>query len=194
MKIKEPSVIKNLLSKEQLDELQNYFFPIAKEDDLVDDGSRVLYGEDTPHGWILKKYTDIILPHARKIFESETLLPSYTLFAHYRGDKASLHKHLDANACTYTLDLCLYCEHDWDLWIEDKPYKFLPGEFVAFYGEDQIHWREKFPHPESNHYGAIFFHFVEPDHWWFHDKSYRLKRVEELTPLVNQLNKRGEYQ
>jgi hypothetical protein len=194
MNIKDPAVIKDLLSKEQLKELEDYFFPISKDAKLDDDGSRVLHGDQGPHGEILKKYTDILLPHARKIFESDTLVPSYTLFAHYRGDNASLHKHLDANACTYTLDLCLYCKTDWDLWVEGKPYKFLPGEFVAFYGEDQVHWRDAFPNPESNYYAAIFFHFVEPDHWWFHDKSYRLKRIEELAPLIDKLNNRGEYQ
>jgi hypothetical protein len=30
-----------------------------------------------------------------------------------------------------------------------------------------MHWREDFPNPENQKVAMIFFHFVEPDHWWF---------------------------
>lgn len=26
---------------------------------------------------------------------------------------------------------------------------------------------KKFPNPETNHVAMIFFHFAEPDHWYF---------------------------
>jgi hypothetical protein len=43
----------------------------------------------------------------------------------------------------------------------------LPNQALAYYGNDQLHWREKFPNPEKNHVAMIFFHFAEPDHWYF---------------------------
>jgi hypothetical protein len=43
----------------------------------------------------------------------------------------------------------------------------LPNEAAAYYGNDQEHWREEFPMKDTNHVAMIFFHFAEPDHWWF---------------------------
>lgn len=116
---------------------------------------------------ILWEYTQKILPVARKAFNSETLVPSYTLFSHYEGTTANLYKHKDDNACTYTLDVNLYYKtENWDLWVEGVPYTVPVNGAVAFYGEEQEHWREAFPDAENNNLGVIFFHFVEPEHWW----------------------------
>jgi hypothetical protein len=91
------------------------------------------------------------------------------LFAHYEGQNPSpsLYKHKDDNACTYTLDMCVYQNEPWDLWVEDKNYCLYPNQALAYYGNDQMHWREEFPNPENNHVAMVFFHFAEPDHWWF---------------------------
>lgn len=118
---------------------------------------------------ILEEISKTLIPIARKTFKSDTLLPTYTLFAHYEGqDPApSLYKHKDDNACTYTLDMCVYQTEPWDLWVEDKAYTLYPNQALAYYGNDQLHWREKFPNPGSQHVAMIFFHFAEPDHWYF---------------------------
>jgi hypothetical protein len=118
---------------------------------------------------ILKELADKLIPVAREAFGSDTLLPTYTLFAHYEGkDPApSLYKHKDDNACTYTLDMCVYQTEPWDLWVDDKNYTLYPNQALAYYGNDQWHWREEFPNPESGHVAMIFFHFAEPDHWYF---------------------------
>jgi hypothetical protein len=111
-----------------------------------------------------------LIPKAREAFNSDNLLPTYTMFAHYEklGDVApSLYKHKDDNACTYTLDMCIYQVEPWDLWVEDKNYTLYPNQALAYYGNDQLHWREEFPNPDSNHVAMIFFHYAEPDHWWF---------------------------
>jgi hypothetical protein len=118
---------------------------------------------------ILGEFANKLTQTARKIFNSETLMPTYTLFVHYEGqDPApSLYKHKDDNACTYTLDMCVYQNEPWDLWVEDKNYCLYPNQALAYYGNEQLHWREKFPNPETNHVAMIFFHFAEPDHWYF---------------------------
>ena len=118
---------------------------------------------------LLAELAERLVPVAREAFNSETLLPTYTLFAHYEGqDPApSLYKHKDDNACTYTLDMCVYQTEPWDLWVDDKNYTLYPNQALAYYGNDQWHWREEFPNPESGHVAMVFFHFAEPDHWFF---------------------------
>jgi hypothetical protein len=157
-------------------------------DDLLnsDDYSRLLKSLDNPKSFgfdpgfgrycigdgglpILAELADKVTNTARQAFNSETLLPTYTLFAHYEGqDPApSLYKHKDDNACTYTLDMCVYQNEPWDLWVEDKNYTLYPNQALAYYGNDQMHWRKEFPNPGSQHVAMIFFHFAEPDHWYF---------------------------
>lgn len=118
---------------------------------------------------ILGELANTLTNIARKVFDSDSLLPTYTLFAHYEGQNPppSLYKHKDDNACTYTLDMCVYQKDPWDLFVEDKAYRLYPNQALAYYGNDQFHWREEFPNPDTNHVAMIFFHFAEPDHWWF---------------------------
>ena len=118
---------------------------------------------------ILAELAEKLTQTAREVFNSNGLMPTYTLFAHYEGQNPvpSLYKHKDDNACTYTLDMCVYQNEPWDLFVEDKAYTLHENQALAYYGNDQMHWREEFPNPETNHVAMIFFHFAEPDHWWF---------------------------
>ena len=164
--MKDPVLVDNVLNKKDYKSLINAVlnptsFAYQKEFSryIVSDNDLLLLQE------ISKK----LIPIARKTFGSDTLLPTYTLFAHYEGqDPApSLYKHKDDNACTYTLDMCVYQTEPWDLWVEDKKYTLYPNQALAYYGNDQMHWREKFPNPGLQQVAMIFFHFAEPDHWWF---------------------------
>lgn len=122
---------------------------------------------------LLQRAFEEILPLARETFDSDTLLPSYALFAHYETRAAQLFKHRDNNACTYTIDMCIYQKEPWALWVADRPYVLKPNQSLAYFGNDQWHWREEFPSPETNHVAMAFFHFVEPDHWYYtHGRDY----------------------
>lgn len=161
-KIKNPIILKELFSKEDYKILRNYLFNLEKKIEWYDKGfGRYHYNDE-----IIKKYLDKLIPIAKKVFESETLVPSYSLFSHYEGDNPNLFKHVDDNACTYTIDMCVYQNEPWDLWVNNVPYKLNENEALAYYGNDQEHWREKFSNPDSHYVAMIFFHFVEPDHWW----------------------------
>lgn len=116
---------------------------------------------------IIKEFAEKSVPTARSVFNSPTLKHSYSLFCRYEGDKANLFKHKDNNACTYTLDMCVYYDVNWGLFVEDVEYFTEPNEALAYYGNDQMHWRGPFPNPESNFVGVVFFHYTEPDHWFF---------------------------
>jgi hypothetical protein len=178
--MKEPQLINSLLNAEDytrlLESLDN-----PKSFGFDPGFSRYCIGDfDLP---ILGELADKLVDTARQVFDSESLMPTYTLFAHYEGQNPtpSLYKHKDDNACTYTLDMCVYQNNPWDLWVEDKNYCLYPNQALAYYGNDQLHWREEFPNPETNHVAMIFFHFAEPDHWWF------TKGVEYLQVVRGQI-------
>jgi len=115
----------------------------------------------------MQYYFESLTSLAREIFDAPTLLPTYALFAQYSGENAKLWKHKDDNACTYTIDFCLYQNYAWDLWVEGNPYTLFPNEALAYYGNDQEHWRNNFPMPKKNKVAMIFFHFADEDHWYF---------------------------
>jgi hypothetical protein len=164
--MKEPVLIENLLTTEDYTRL------IASLDNPKKFGfdpvfSRYTVGDSSLT--ILKELSDKLTEKAKEIFNSKTLMPTYTLFAHYEGQNPSpsLFKHRDNNACTYTIDMCVYQKEPWDLWVEKKNYTLYENQALAYYGNDQMHWREEFPNPETNYVAMIFFHFAEPDHWYF---------------------------
>ncbi len=149
---------------EQLDRVRS---SVANYKDLSFDDWFSRYTVNNETNKILDEVFINLTDLARKTFSSKTLLPTYALFSHYEGKNARLHKHIDDNACTYTIDLCLYQKTPWGLWVENKEYMLGENEALAYYGNDQLHWRQQFPDKENNQVAMIFFHFAEPDHWWF---------------------------
>ena len=175
-KVKEPKVIKNVFSDEQYLVLKNSLQFFEKDKKFYDEG----FGRYCFNNEVINDFSKKLIPVARKIFASESLIPSYSLFAHYEGIEAGLFKHKDDNACTYTIDLCLYQTEPWDLWVEQKPYTLLENEALAYYGNDQEHWREDFPNPNSQNVAMIFFHFVEPDHWYITEGPSYIEKIRKL--------------
>jgi hypothetical protein len=163
MEVKDPVIINDLFSQEEHYELSNYLKNKTKR---PEDYSSI-FGRYCFNDSLVDSYAEKLIPIARKHFNSETLIPSYSLFAHYEGDEANLYKHVDDNACTYTIDFCVYQTDPWDLYVSEKAYTLYPNQALAYYGNDQLHWREKFPNPDNQVVSMIFFHFVEPDHWWY---------------------------
>lgn len=159
----QPQIINEVFSKEDYEFLRNYLFDLEKRPEWFSDGFGRYHYADS----VINEYAEKIVPLARKIFNSETLLVSYALFSQYEGPNAKLLKHRDDNACTYTIDMCVYQTEPWDLWVDGKPYTLMPNQGLAFRGEELEHWREQFPNPDSQQVAMIFFHFVEPEHWFF---------------------------
>lgn len=178
----EPVLLNNLFSEAEHQELIQALRPELFRF-RFDDFYKRFYAEEyqIPQ---LQAAIQKILPIARETFKSDYLLPTYPLFTHYIGPDAQLPPHKDDNACTYTIDYCLYQSCEWDLWVEGKSYSLKPSEALAYYGETQNHWREKFPGKNGDHVAMIFFHFAEPGHWYFtegpeHIDLIRMKRHYE---------------
>jgi hypothetical protein len=164
--VKEPQLIQELFSEEDYESLKSLFSD-PKSFEYQQGFSRYVIADNSLPD--LNDFAKKLVSIARETFGSDHLLPTYTLFSHYEGaDPApSLYKHKDDNACTYTIDMCLYQTEPWDLYVEDKAYTLFPNQALAYYGNDQMHWRESFPKPGNQHVAMIFFHFAEPDHWFF---------------------------
>jgi hypothetical protein len=143
---------------------------------------------------LVMKAFDSLLPVAKEVFNSPTLLPSYCFFSHYEkvGDSMpNLLHHKDTNACTYTLDLCVYQTDPWDIIVEGDSFTLYPNQALAFYGEDQEHGRPMMVEPEGKNIALVFFHFVEPEHWFYskgHDyvEVTQGRMTEEAWTLQNQ--------
>jgi hypothetical protein len=164
--VKEPQLIEEVFSAEEYESLRSLFSD-PKSFEYQSGFSRYVAADNSiPE---LGDFANRLIEVARQTFNSKTLMPTYTLFSHYEGadPEPSLYKHKDDNACTYTIDMCLYQTEPWDLYVEDKAYTLFPNQALAYYGNDQMHWREKFPNPGNQNVAMIFFHFAEPDHWFF---------------------------
>ena len=165
IEVKEPIIIKNVFSDKEHEELKNIMknWPMPPEWDES-------LGRHLVSSPVIDEYAEKLIPLAKKIFNNENIKLSYSLFARYQGPGANLYRHVDDNACTYTIDLCLYQTEPWPIGIshngQDKEYTLEENEAVLYYGNDQEHWRPKFPNPGSQHVAMIFFHFVESDHWY----------------------------
>lgn len=158
----EPALIQNVLSEADFSLLAAYLQRRPKEVMNYEAGrSRYLLNRDPVVRWAHFKLLDL----ARAHFGSATLVPSYSLYSRYEGPKANLAKHKDDNACTYTIDLCVAQNKPWSLFVESQEFSLEPNEAAVYYGNDQSHWREPLTDPAS-FVCMIFFHFVEPDHWY----------------------------
>lgn len=121
----------------------------------------------------LRRFHEMLLPLAKEEFESETLMPSWCLLSIYEGEEAKLWKHVDDNACTYHINYTIFHKTPWDFYVEDEKFQAEENDAVISYGNDQLHWREKFPDPEHNLVANAFFFYTEPDHWFFkHGPQY----------------------
>jgi hypothetical protein len=168
MKIQQPKIIDKIFLQEEFETLQSHAKDLYLNRDYYEEGfGRYIFGKTE----ILENAHNLLLEKARKIFDSETLLPSWSMMAAYRGDQGSLSRHTDDNACTYHLDISIFQTINWDLWVkhegEEKPYSLKENQALAMYGEDQEHWREDLKGEPEDVVCNAFFFFCEPDHWYF---------------------------
>jgi hypothetical protein len=163
MNIQSPKIIKNIFNDADFNNLKTHLYNKPKLKQNFDPSfERYCFNDE-----LINEYMEKLIPIAKEVFGSDTLLPSYGLFAHYEGNNPNLFTHKDDNACTYTIDMCVYQTDPWDLVVDKKSYTLEENEALAYYGNDQMHGRNAFPNPGSQHVAMIFFHFVEPDHWWY---------------------------
>ena len=154
--IKITDVLKEKEFKDLIDNLQNLHPPLYDEarsryfsyNDYIEDVGRKLE------------------PLARIIFKENNIKSSYSVYCKY-FNKANMNMHKDDNACTYTIDLCIRQTEPWGLWVENKEYILNPNEALCYMGNDQIHGRHPKDLGPDGSVELVFFHYVQPDHWFF---------------------------
>lgn len=171
--MKNPYLIKNVFNETDFKVLQEYAMNIYQRDKTTFDKGFgrhqwAVWEKTIPeHLLPLKYFHNKLLPIAKKEFGSETLKPSWCLLSIYEGTEARLWKHKDDNACTYHINLTVFAKTPWDFYVEGEKFTPVENEAVISYGNDQEHWRENFPDPETNIVCNAFFFYCEPDHWYF---------------------------
>lgn len=163
VKVIDPVITNNIINNNEIEELKN----------LINSNKHLLqydpyYGRMVVTDTLIPElmhYSNKLRGKAREIFGSNTLEPTYVLFGHYFGKDANLKKHKDNSFdCMYNLDVCLYQNDPWDVYVEGKPYTLNPGDALSFNGVHNLHWRESFPNPETNEVGMLFFFYTEPEY------------------------------
>jgi hypothetical protein len=157
-----PIFISNFLEDTEFVSLQNYVKSKNKAETRFYDGYNRYEWSGSE---VLNNLHQQLLPVAREHFKSETLVPSFNFASWYFGN-ASLEHHTDINACTYSIDLAVYAEIPWELYVEGVPYDLKENDALLYYGESQEHWREPLVNPENKVVCNVFFFYVEPDHWF----------------------------
>ena len=166
IKVKDPMLLKSICDPAKFKEWQDHTIKFY-EDSAMETYEHGFGRYQLNQADWLTEIHNFFLPIARAMFESETLQPSWYQLGVYEGPKAQLHKHKDDNACTYTIDLCLYQRTMWPIWVEDKEYFLEENDALLMYGNEQLHWREAFPDPMNNVVGNVFLFYCEPDQWYF---------------------------
>jgi hypothetical protein len=145
-------------------------------------------------GKVDSSFWDLIYSCAKTHF-GDSAIPSYWKWCRYSPTYGipNIPPHIDINACTYTIDLQLDGNIEWEIFIEGKPYMMENGDALLYLGSDQFHWRPKCPTSDRKSFLEMcFIHFVEPSHWyhtngqhWIDSDEVRLpwrKRMLELLP------------
>lgn len=110
---------------------------------------------------------------AKKEFNSETLLPSWSMITVNRGPQPKPQDKIHDSACTYGILLPIYQTHGWDILIEGHEHSLSENEGLFYSANESYTDRGEFLHPEVNVVVYAHFFFVEPDHWWFtHGEQY----------------------
>lgn len=160
---KTPRLINEVTDSENLLKLQNYFKENYKNYYYETKHGRYL--SDSNADPVLKEFLYSNLELVRNKLNNDKILPTVAFFAHYEG-KASLSKHKDSYGGTHTLDFALYQTEPWDIYIEGVPYTLKENQGLAFWGEEQFHWRHPITNPKAQ-VAVIFCHYAEPDHYRF---------------------------
>lgn len=160
LKDKDPIIIKNFFPEQRYSGIMNVVQSLEKNSW----SHQATWGRYTMSNKWLDKIGIYEIDRARKIFDNNNILFTYSLLSYY-SEGSSLPMHLDDNACTYTLDVCLYAKKPWPLIVEGKEYLLENNEALGFYGNDQIHGRTDFE--PGNEVLMLFLHFADKNHWWF---------------------------
>lgn len=101
---------------------------------------------------------DSLLSLAEEVFKKK-LKPSYNYFCLYGGN-GSILNHNDRLQANYTIDYCINCDKEWDLYIDNKPYTSKSNTAIFYNGRESYHYRKQISGKFMN---LVFLHYVPID-------------------------------
>ena len=182
----EPKIVKNILSAEEVAEIQ----------ELSRNTDRTLLVERLGHKAFFFNLPIMVKNkienYVQENFGLDWVLhgASYAVYSTEWGYVPKLFPHIDGTFESHrvTLDIQLHSEgRGWEIFVEDKGYMLEDRDALLFSGTDQVHWREDRKILDEERYEMLFCHFENknisfPDHW----KEYideRTKYWESLYPI-----------
>jgi hypothetical protein len=151
-------VVKNILTKEELDLLKSYSRIKHKINfdsfDFNQSGNfdTMFYGDPVMEALMLQK---------QKILETKTnleLLPTYAFWRMYTSF-ADLKKHKDRPSCEISVTIQLGSDGTpWPIYMEDKSILLEDGDGVIYKGCEIEHSREEF---QGDWHSQVFLHYVD---------------------------------
>lgn len=188
--------VKNVLVKEDCDKLVDQLKQFVANQQTKKDSQCPI--SEAVHG---APIFDALLEHLLPVFEQSSgkkLFPTYSYSRlYYPGEELKIHT--DRPACEISATLTLGFEGDvWPIYVgdyveagqgrevvtEQNEIKYLAneskikmeiGDAVIYYGQDKVHWREKYT--EGKWQAQVFLHYVDangPNAEWKYDKRQRL--------------------
>lgn len=133
-------LINNLMSNTQKNNSQRTLIQDLQDDSLLSIGSECLN-------------------LAKEIFGKDNLVPAQTMFAHYEGIHGFLAKHVDVEKNLYLIDVGIYQDKPWGIFVSGKEYLLQPNSGLAFPSGQLEHWREQ--KDPDNTVGVLLIYYLE---------------------------------
>lgn len=149
-------VIKNFLTKEELNILQKYCYNKLDQNKDYD-----IDEQSFSPSWYNDPLMIALLEVKLPIVEKECslkLFPTYTYWRYYVfGGKLSKHK--DRPSCQISITACMKKYDNWPIIIEGEKFELNEGDGLLYGGCDQEHWRPGIYNGEGM--AQAFFHYVD---------------------------------
>lgn len=166
---KVPDIIKSwavsdFLPKQYFEEVKNYFYnhPKLLDKNISYYGARMISSYNDEY---LKNIHESMLPIAKELFKEDNMIPSYAIFSDY-GDLGDVSAHKDEGPCFFTIDLCLYENTPWPLYVDGVGYIPKENQAIMMNGSLQQHYRPAVKNP-NNRNGILLLHYAPPEHQFF---------------------------
>lgn len=153
-------IIKNFLSKQEIDLARSYFIMKHRSNEK-DFDLRSLSDTTCDSYWYGDPLAESFLLNKLKLMEKETglnLNPTYA-YARVYTYLAVLNKHTDRPACEVSVTVMVGSSgEDWPIYIDGNKINLQPGDAAIYLGCELEHWREEF---KGDWHTQFFLHYVD---------------------------------
>lgn len=155
----QPILIHNIFDKDRFNLISNQLKEIAKKTGTNSQRRTLVHSDDD---LFIKMLGQELIPLAKKIFKINNIVSSHTVFAHYENEDAFLGKHVDYQKEILLIDVAIYSNGAWGVFVDGQEYFFEPNCALAFESGKSEHWRG--PKPSNNISGVLLCYYLSLDY------------------------------